>query len=313
MDSNGPQQHHDTTRDLDDYASRDAMRQMEHPFPDVDADISPYQRPAEMYVLERYVAILRRLRGPGGCPWDRKQTLHTLRRFIVEESFELLAAINDGDDDDISEELGDVFLVAFLIADALESERGRTLIDVFLENGSKLIRRHPHVFDTVRVDNSDEVVANWNQIKSDQEGRSDDPSGVGNGLPPLERAYEIQKKAAKNNFDWQPDDFATPIEKIREEINELEERVTAIGADSEPKNARDDAAIEKEIGDILFSVVNVSRRLKTDPSVALARSNDEFLKRFRFIRERVEERGATMKETPLKELDRLWNEAKRVL
>ncbi|MDA3949772.1 MAG: nucleoside triphosphate pyrophosphohydrolase [Spirochaeta sp.] len=277
-------------------------------FPEVEASIQPYERRSEADVFQHYAGIIRRLRAADGCPWDRKQTLTTLRRFVVEESFELVAAIHDNDDHHISEELGDVLLVVMLIADALELEFGYTLADVLQQNGEKLIRRHPHVFGAVAVSGSDEVVANWNQIKKEQEGRSESPTQVSPGLPPLEHAYEMQRKVAKVGFDWP--DIQSPLQKVREELAELEARMVEIGADTEPSRARDDRQIEDELGDLLFSVVNVSRHLKTDPSVALSRTNRRFQERFTHIERRIAESGRELQDCDLEELDALWDEAK---
>ncbi|MFP4152423.1 MAG: nucleoside triphosphate pyrophosphohydrolase [Alkalispirochaeta sp.] len=293
-----------------------------HPFPDVSEEIGPYRRSYESAVFEEYSAIVRRLRAPDGCPWDRKQTLHSLRRFIIEESFELLTAIHEHNDSDseldsadngahVAEELGDVLLVAMLIAGALETVTGISLDEVLRTNGEKLIRRHPHVFGDIGVSTPDQVVANWNQIKKEQEGREDSPSSVGTGMPPLERAYEIQRKAEKLGFDWPPRDIAAPISKLREEIVELESRISEIGADTDPGQAKDDPETEREIGDILFSAVNVSRRLKTDPSVALSRTNERFLSRFGYIESALAERHLEFRDRSLSELDALWNEAKK--
>lgn len=284
--------------------------QLPLPFEEIDADIAPFVREDEALVAKRYAAIIRRLRGPGGCPWDRKQTLRSLRRYIIEESFELLAAIESSDSAHIGEELGDVTLVTQLIADALENESGIRLQDVLIENGNKLIRRHPHVFSDTAVDSSDAVVANWNRIKKFQEGRSDSPSNAGIGLPPLERAYEVQRKAAKLGFDWT--DPRPAIAKVREELAELDEELERTGAIEAPANAKDDPRIEKELGDLLFSVVNVCRHLKTDPSVALARSNDVFLTRFSYIEATLNERNVDISDASLEDLDHLWNEAKQL-
>jgi tetrapyrrole methylase family protein / MazG family protein len=271
-------------------------------------DILPYRRTEESADFQRYAAILRRLRGPDGCPWDRAQTLDTLRRYIVEESFELVTAIQDGNHLHVAEELGDVLLVALLIGDALEQESGITLSEVLNTNADKLVRRHPHVFGTVDVAGSDEVVANWNDIKQETEKRPVSPGSVSSGLPPLERAQEIQKKAAKLGFDW--DNLPPVLDKVREELSELETLITGKRITEDRDAAKNDPEIEKEIGDLLFSAVNVSRHLKADASVALARSNNAFLQRFQHIEQRLEELGKNMEDTPLEELDDLWNEAK---
>ena len=284
--------------------------QLTLPFEEIDEDITPFIRDDEALVAKRYAAIIRRLRGPDGCPWDRKQTLRSLRRHIVEESFELLAAIESDDYVHVGEELGDVTLVTRLIADVLENESGIRFQDVLVDNGNKLIRRHPHVFGETTVDSADTVAANWNQIKREQEGRSDSPSHARIGMPPLERAYEIQRTAAKLGFDWR--DPRPALGKVREELSELEEEIERTGALDASENAKDDPGIEKELGDLLFSVVNVCRHLETDPSVALAYSNEVFLRRFSYIEARLTERRAEISDVTIEELDQLWNEAKQL-
>ena len=273
------------------------------------------RRRDEADLFRDYAAIIRRLRAPDGCPWDQKQTLHSLRDHIVEESFELVAAINDLDranQDDhaaVAEELGDVILVTMLISDALENEGAINLSRVLAENGSKLIRRHPHVFSDVAVHGTDEVVQNWHRIKTQIEGKDSRATTVSRGLPPLARAHEVQKKAAKVGFDW--DDLAPALAKIKEELDELEAEIDA-GKRDHDHDAPHKTRIEKEIGDLFFSVVNVARKLTVDPSVALARSTDEFLRRFAYIEERLAERGKHPRESDLTELDELWEEAKRL-
>lgn len=277
----------------------------------IDERTSEFLDPHESSIFEQYAAIIRRLRAPDGCPWDRKQTLTSLRRFIVEESFELLAAINDLDTgtiayEHVAEELGDVFLVAMLIADALAMAGGPTLSHVLQENGGKLLRRHPHVFSDVDVASEHDVVVNWNQIKKDVENKHETPAAISSGLPPLERAYEIQKKAARLGFDWPHTD---PVfDKVREETEELRAEIAA--AEDSDTPVKDNRRIEAELGDLLFSVVNLSRKLKADPSVALAATNRRFLQRFRYIEEKVSEQNRVMADIPLQELDELWEDAK---
>lgn len=278
----------------------------------IDDATKEHRRDEESLVFRDYAAIIRRLRAPDGCPWDRKQTLQSLRNHVVEEAFELVAAITDlstsADDGDatydhVSEELGDVFLVAMLLSDSLQREGSVSFRDVLLENGNKLIRRHPHVFSDESVRDADEVVLRWQDIKKHVEGKKSGPSAVSAGLPPLERAYEIQKKAAKVGFDWP--DVSPAIEKIREELEEIEEELSGTTSSSPNSNT------EKEVGDLLFSVVNVARKLKLDPSVALDRSNREFLRRFSHIERRAAESGKSMDEMNLMDLDELWEDAKR--
>ncbi|MEX2444540.1 MAG: MazG family protein [Alkalispirochaeta sp.] len=297
--------------------------------PELRANGSPknYVRHGEADVFRQYAAIIRRLRADDGCPWDRKQTLHSLRRFIVEEAFELLAAINNlqntrfesssgsgtpsaastsNDHAAVADELGDVFLVSLLLADALEFQSGVSLETILVENGRKLIRRHPHVFGSANATTAEEVVTNWNQIKEHQEGRSPSVAHVSRGLPPLERAFEMQKKASKVGFDW--DSVEPALEKLKEEIVELERGIAEAKIQSQP--TKDNRRIEEELGDVIFSAVNVSRHLKTDPSLALSHTNEKFLTRFRYIEAAISAQGMKVSDASLKTLDKLWEEAK---
>ncbi len=277
----------------------------------LDEATESHRRPNESRVFEEYAAIIRRLRAPDGCPWDRKQTLDSLRNHIVEESFEMVAAINDASGasrapdasryGEVADELGDVFLVAMLLSDALDKESGISFVDVLRENGRKLLRRHPHVFSDTSVKNAEEVAFNWHTIKTEIEGKNPGPSGVSAGLPPLERAFEIQKKASKLGFDW--DDAKPAIDKIHEEAAEL-----AQAADDPDSSS---TIIESEIGDLLFSVVNVARKLKVDPTVALDQTNRKFLSRFAYIEKALEARGMDVSSASLAEMDELWDESKR--
>ena len=273
----------------------------------IEDELRAFERPKEADVLRWYASIIRRLRGDGGCPWDRKQTLLTLRRYVIEEAFELLAAINEGSTEEIAEEIGDVLLVTYLISDALEKERGITLSSILRNNGNKLIRRHPHVFDEQVVKDSEEVIVRWNEIKQ-REGRSYSPRSIGPGLPPMERAYEIQKKASKLNFDWP--NVGPVLDKVSEEIDELRKVIAERGAERDIGAAKDDPNIENELGDLLFATVNVCRFLKTDPSVALARTNEKFLSRFEYLENVLQMKEKQFQECSLEELDTLWNEAK---
>lgn len=282
-----------------------------------DAETQRYERSTEAALFGRYAAVIRRLRGPDGCPWDRKQTARSLRRFLVEEVFELVAALNrlpwNGDSatdaslgreaDEVVDELGDLFLVSLLVSDAVECETGRPLADVFSESLNKLVRRHPHVFGDATATDADSVVRNWQQIKRDVEQRTDESRlAASDGLPPLERAQQVQKIAAEAGFDWQS---AQPVvEKLREEIAELEAELARTAALDGV--TRDDPGIEKELGDLLFSAVNLCRKLKISPSLALARSTDTFRARYEHVSRRSSETGLS----GMADLERFWGEAK---
>jgi tetrapyrrole methylase family protein/MazG family protein len=249
---------------------------------------------------------IKRLRSPSGCHWDREQTPKTLRGNLIEEVYECIEAIDEGDKNHIKEEIGDVFLLAVMISYMHEETGDFSVADALNGINQKLIRRHPHVFGDVNVKNSDEIIKNWNKIKVEIEGRRAKDSildEVSRGLPPMERSYKLQKKAAKIGFDW-PDEKGI-WSKIDEETSEVKEALTA-------KNGRFDK-IEEELGDLLFSVINLCRFLKIDPSLALQKTNIKFEKRFRFVEKNIRKESVNADDGkyPLKELDALWEKAKK--
>ena len=264
-----------------------------------------------------------RLRGPGGCPWDREQSPSTLREALVEETYECLEAIDENDPSHIAEELGDLFLLATMLS-YMHEEKGKfTVADVLQKITEKLIRRHPHVFGEVKVKDSAEVLDNWAAIKVEQEGRKPKDSTldeVSSGLPPMDRAYALQKKAAKAGFDW-PDKEGV-IAKIREELEEVRAAcgVVCEAAEKVAHNEQTEKAalehklseseIEEELGDLLFSCVNLCRFLKVEPSVALRRTNSKFVSRFKYVEKKMKETGQEMKSENLDIMDTYWNEAK---
>ncbi|MCL2196223.1 MAG: nucleoside triphosphate pyrophosphohydrolase [Treponema sp.] len=242
-----------------------------------------------------------KLRAPQGCPWDREQTPSTLRGALIEETYECLEAIDENDSAHIAEELGDLFLLATMISYMHEQEGKFSVADTLCKINEKLIRRHPHVFGDVKVKDSAEVLDNWAAIKIEKEGRKPKDSlldEISGGLPPAERAYALQKKAAKAGFDW-PDKEGV-IDKIKEELEEVQQ---VIGNDS--------SCLEEELGDLLFSVINLCRFLKIEPSIALRRTNSKFMDRFKYIEEKMKETGQEMKKENLELMDRYWNEAKK--
>jgi tetrapyrrole methylase family protein/MazG family protein len=253
-----------------------------------------------------------KLRGPGGCPWDREQTPSTLRGALVEETYECLEAIDEKDSAHIAEELGDIFLLATMLSFMHEEEGKFTVADVLAKINEKLIRRHPHVFGEVKVKDSAEVLENWAAIKVNQEGRKPKDSildEISSGLPPLDRSYALQKKASKAGFDWP--DMEGVISKIREELEEVREAVQKVEqGKGRTETALLESKLEEELGDLLFSCVNLCRFLKTEPSVALRRTNGKFVKRFHYIEKKMKESGHEMKAENIDMMEAFWNEAK---
>ncbi|MFG6497505.1 nucleoside triphosphate pyrophosphohydrolase [Fictibacillus sp. UD] len=241
--------------------------------------------------------VIARLRGPGGCPWDQKQTHVTLKKYLIEEAYEVLDAIDEEDDEALAEELGDVLLQVLLHAQIGEDEGFFAIEDVIAVLTEKMIRRHPHVFSDVSAENADEVVANWDAIKAQEAGKEDRESlldGVPKGIPGIQKAFLYQKKAAKVGFDWKE---AGPVyDKILEELKEFQE------AEGDEQ--------QKELGDLLFSVVNLARFYKIDPEEALNETNRKFRKRFSYIEHALKEQSLSFDDVTLEEMDRLWNEAK---
>jgi len=245
--------------------------------------------------------VVARLRGPGGCPWDREQDSFSLRGNLIEETYECVEAIDEKDPAHVKEELGDVFLLATMIAYFHEEDGVFSVADALRGVSEKLVRRHPHVFGEAKVRDSGEVFDNWAQIKVEQEGRRPKDSAldeVSSALPPLDRAWKLQKKAAKLGFDWPDAEGASA--KIREE---LVEALEAVKAGSREKT-------EEELGDLLFSVVNLCRHLKVEPSLALRRANGKFASRFKHVEKRMRETGQEMARENLGAMDRYWGEAK---
>jgi len=258
-----------------------------------------------------------KLRGPGGCPWDQEQTPSTLRGSLVEETYECLEAIDENDPDHVAEELGDLFLLATMIGYMHEQEGKFTVSDSLQKITDKLIRRHPHVFADVKVKDSAQVLENWAAIKVNQEGRKPKDSildEVSGGLPPMDRAFKLQKKAAKVGFDW-PDTEGV-ISKIKEELQEVMEAEKNIAHNEQAEGkslqeaALQEAELEKELGDLLFSVINLCRFHKIDPSAALHRTNVKFTERFKYVEAKMKESGNEMKKENLETMDKFWNEAK---
>jgi tetrapyrrole methylase family protein/MazG family protein len=256
----------------------------------------------------RFVELIARLRAPGGCPWDREQTHRSLKPMTIEEAYEVLEAIDGGDDEALTEELGDLLLqVVFHSAIAAE-ERRFTIDDVVAAVADKMVRRHPHVFGDHKADTPDEVLRNWEALKTAERraaGKDDHPEasmmdGVSKGLPALMEAFQMTTKAGRVGFDWP--NAADVLAKLYEETRELRTEVSRATPSVH--------AVEEEVGDLLFAAVNVARVLGVDPESALKAANRKFRRRFRYIEEKLRERGKTPAESRLDEMDVLWNEAK---
>ncbi len=258
--------------------------------------------------LQRLVEIMAKLRGEQGCPWDREQTHQSLKPYVVEETYEVLEAIDNGDPDKLKEELGDILLQVVFHAQ-LAAETGQFDINAVIDSISdKLIRRHPHVFGDTKVSGVAGVVENWEKIKkSEMPGeRKSALDGVPKDLPALQKAEKLQNKAAKVGFDW--GDLAGPLAKTREEFREFEE---ILDPDNLPqKGSPEWERLEDELGDILFSLVNVGRFLRINSELALRRTMDKFNHRFRFMEREAEKLGRSLKEMTLAEMDELWEKAK---
>ncbi len=249
----------------------------------------------------RLYTIVARLRAPDGCPWDREQTTASIRNNIIEEAYELVEAITEKDEGHIKEESGDLFLLASMVAYMCEQSASFSVSDALAVVAEKLVRRHPHVFGNSVAETPDAVVTQWNDIKESKEGRRKKDSvldEVPRHLPPLEKAYKLQKKAAKVGFDWITADDVWA--KLDEEIQEAREAWKEGTPDE----------LEGELGDMFYSLVNLSRRLGVDPTIALQRTNDKFAHRFRYIEKSMKEKGLPLHADHFAEMDALWEESK---
>lgn len=246
--------------------------------------------------LEEIVAILR---APGGCPWDAEQTHESSRRDFLEESYEVVEAIDEGDSEHLKEELGDVLLQVVFHAQ-MEKEAGRFNLDDAADGVcKKLIYRHPHVFGEVKVSGSGQVLENWDKLKRKEKGQqthTDALNSVARSLPALWRAEKVQKKARKAGFDW--DDLSGPMDKLYEELDELKAAVEG------------KSNIEEELGDLLFAAVNLARFVNVDCENALTGATDKFIRRFEKVEALAGEQNRAMESMTLEELDKLWDEAK---
>jgi len=266
--------------------------------------------------FERLVAVQARLRAPNGCPWDREQTHQSLRTYLIEEAYEVLEALESGNDAKFAEEMGDL-LLQIVFHSQIAREEGRfTVSEVIREIHDKMIRRHPHVFGTTRAKDSTEVLRNWEQIKAaerragEKQGNSkaDDDipkeasllDGVSRALPATLEGFQLTRKASRIGFDWE--DAGGVFEKMREETEELKK---ALGN-------QDHRRIEEELGDLLFAAINLSRFLKVDPEIALKKANAKFVRRFRAMETLARENGVEFKDLPREQMETYWDAAKKL-
>jgi MazG family protein len=284
----------------------------------------PSQNPGPAFA--KLAAVMARLRAPGGCPSDREQTHSTLRTYLIEEAYEVLDALDSRDDSKFAEELGDLLLQVLFHAQIAAEDRRFSINDVIREIHDKMIRRHPHVFGTVKAKTSAQVLRNWELLKK-QERQSKSPNafvgaglarpsssdsssstshhdslldGVPHTIPALLEAFQLTRKAARIGFDW--DSVEGIFDKLREESTELRE---VLGKKESPDR------IESELGDILFVAVNLSRFLSVDPEIALHKASAKFTRRFREMEKIAREQGTTLSEIPRPQLESLWDQSKQ--
>ncbi len=244
------------------------------------------------------VEIVRRLRKE--CPWDREQTHESIRHSLIEETYEVIEAIDNMSLPDLKQELGDLLLHVIFHVSIAEEKNEFTLIDVLKNISQKLVRRHPHVFGNLEVNDPKQVISNWEKIKLD-EGRKSVIDGVPRELPSLLRAHRLQDKASKVGFDWEKKEDAWT--KVEEEVRELHQAIVSA----------DEMEIEKEFGDLLFALVNYSRFLNVNPENALRYTIEKFIKRFQYIENKLKENGKDIYSSTLQEMDKLWNESKSIV
>ena len=257
-------------------------------------------RPMAKRSFDELVALMTRLRGPDGCPWDRKQTLESLKPFIVEEAYEVVDAIDRGERAALAEELGDFLLQAVFVAEITREEGAFDIDDVVTTIHDKLVRRHPHVFGDVEARDAEQVLVNWEKLKN-EERKAENKSvlaGVPQSLPALLKGSRLTEKAARVGFDWRhaEDVFA----KIDEEVGELREAVE----ENDPQKIHD------EIGDLLFSIANIARKLNVNAEEALQSTNRKFMRRFESMERTVRADGRNLDQLTLEQMDALWDEAK---
>ena len=251
--------------------------------------------------LSKLIKITETLMGDDGCPWDKVQTRESLKPYLVEETYEVLEALDGNDPEKIKDELGDL-LYQILFHSKISSLKGEfDFRDVIDNLSEKMVRRHPHVFKEGKLNNPDQVIEQWEEIKKKENNKANQKSildSIPINLPSLIKAQKLQKKAAKEGFDW--DQINDVFDKLDEEIKEFKEAVLK----------KTPADIQSEIGDIIFVITNIAKFYKIDAEEALRSTNNKFIKRFQYIEQKLEGKGKTLKDSPLEEMERYWQEAK---
>ena len=288
--------------------------------------------------FERAVAIMERLRAPGGCPWDREQTFDSIKPYTLEETYEVLEAIDNRDWPELAGELGDLLLQVLFYAEMANEQASFSIDDVLDRLSTKLINRHPHVFGDAKADTSADVKRNWEAIKVEErkqrqvaDGAGDGASpkeykqsilaGVSSAMPSLLEAHKLSSRAAQAGFDWP--NVEGLFDKLNEETDELRERLKEFPAPGPRPQGRGVAGsgrtvvpedlqgkLEEEVGDLFFVLVNIARYLSLDPESALRKTNRKFKRRFQWMEERLHETGRTADQAPMEELESLWQQAK---
>jgi tetrapyrrole methylase family protein/MazG family protein len=255
--------------------------------------------------------IVQILRSPEGCPWDKEQTHASLRKNLIEETYEVLETIDEDDPEHMCEELGDLMLQVLLHSQIEEETGAFTVYDVIAALNEKLIRRHPHVFGELAAQDADEALVNWNEMKAEEKRKKGIDverlsvlAGVPRELPGLMKAWKLQKKAAHVGFDWP--EIGEVYGKVEEELRELQQAMASETPEAEQER-------KEELGDLIFAIVNLSRFLRIDPEEALALTNQKFVQRFSYIEEQLRLRGLSFEQTDLSEMEAYWQEAKKVL
>ena len=284
--------------------------------------------------FERAVAIMERLRAPGGCPWDREQTFDSIKPYTLEETYEVLEAIDNRDWPELAGELGDLLLQVLFYAEMAREQSSFSIDDVLDRLSSKLINRHPHVFGDVKADTSDQVVRNWEALKQEEKKKKDEAAGtpskaarrsilagISTAMPSLLEAHKLSSRAAQAGFDWP--DVEGLFDKLREETDELREHLKEFPEPGPRPQGRGVAGsgrtvipeqlqerLEEEVGDLFFVLVNIARYLSVDPESALRKTNRKFRRRFQWMEARLHEKGRSPERAPMEELESLWQEAK---